>query len=69
MSRFEGVNEIDYKGCTIKTMENSNKLWDWKIDTNYTSLTIIMDSGSTSSENAAIKQAKEKIDQAVRSEW
>jgi hypothetical protein len=69
MSTFEGVNEIDYKGCTIKTMENSSGSWDWKIDTNYTSLTIITDSGSTSSENAAIKQAKEEIDNAVRSAW
>ena len=69
MSTFEGVNEIDYKGCTIKTMENSSRLWDWKIDTNYTSLTIIADSGSASSENAAIKQAKEKIDQEVRNTW
>ena len=69
MSIFEGVNEIVYKGCTIKTMENSSGSWDWKIDTTCTILTIITDWGNTSSENTAIKQAKEKIDQAIRNAW
>jgi hypothetical protein len=50
-------------------MENSSGSWDWKIDTKYTSFAIITGSGNTSSENAAIKQAKEKIDQAVCSAW
>ncbi|MBD2533455.1 hypothetical protein H6G97_29395 [Nostoc flagelliforme FACHB-838] len=69
MSRFDGVNEMDYKGCTIKTMEDSRGRWDWKIDTKYTSLIIITDSGNAYSEDAAIRQAKEGIDEAVRSAW
>ncbi|MBE9002702.1 hypothetical protein IQ274_32105 [Nostoc sp. LEGE 12447] len=50
-------------------MENSRRRWDWKIDTKNTSLTIIMDSGTNYSEIAAIKQAKENIDNAIRSAW
>jgi len=69
MSRFDGVNEIDYKGCTIKTMEDSRGRWDWKIDTKFTSLTIFPDSGNAYSEDAAITEAKKKIDEAVRSAW
>jgi hypothetical protein len=69
MSRFEGVNEIDYKSCTIKTMENSSGRWEWKIDIKDTNLTIIMNSGSAFVENTAIKQAKDAIDDAIRRVW
>ena len=67
--RFDGVNETEYKGCTIKTMENSSGRWDWKIDTNFTSLIIIGDSGWSYSESSSIQEAKEKIDDAIRSSW
>jgi hypothetical protein len=66
MSGIEGVNEIDYKGCTIKTTENSDRSWYWKIDTNYTSLSIYPDNGEATSERYALQEAKEKIDEAVQ---
>jgi hypothetical protein len=66
MSSIEGVNEIDYKGCTIKTTENSNGSWYWKIDTNYTSLSIYPDNGEETSERYALQEAKKKIDEAVK---
>lgn len=66
-----GVNETDYKGCTIKTMENEGGLysWSWKIDTSTSGLTIICDEGSAMSESQAIREAKSQIDDAIRDTW
>ena len=63
-----GINETEYKGCIIKTMESGSQ-WDWKIDTKFTGLIIIMDSGSSYSESSAIDEAKRKIDDEIRSTW
>jgi len=65
---IEGIKETAYKGCVIRTMESSG-WWDWKIDTKYTGLTIYLDSTPFTNEDAAIKHAKDKIDQAIRRNW
>jgi hypothetical protein len=65
---IEGIKETAYKGCIIRTME-SGGWWDWKIDTQYTGLTIYLDSTPFVNEDAAIKHAKDKIDQAIRRKW
>ncbi len=63
-----GITETKYKDCIIKTMESDGR-WEWKIDTS-TGLSILWDTGTSYSEDAAIRDAKRRIDEAIRQqEW